>query len=177
MHLLAIARTDNSYQKLLECTVKSEFEFDLISDLDIIQPLIDMMQQVAVGQGALDSKTQVQVGVALENALTNAMFRGNLEMGRDAFPVISPAAIVQHLSTQTCPDRKVSIRALITPQSVEFTIGDQGPGFDTATVPEVTDPESYRDGVGRGLVLIQALMDKVEFNANGNRIFMAKYRK
>ncbi len=173
-HVLALTQNDNSYKKLLECATKTDFEFDLISDPDIIEPLVEMVQQVAVGQGTFGGGTQVQIGVALENALTNAMFRGNLELARENFPVASRTIISQRMSESPYKDRRVYVRALITPDAVEFTIRDQGPGFDTSTVPEATDPESYRDGMGRGLVLIKAFMDEVEFNDSGNEIRMKK---
>ncbi len=173
-HVLALTQNDNSYKKLLECATKTDFEFNLVSDPDIIEPLVEMVQQVAVGQGTFSGGTQVQVGVALENALTNAMFRGNLELAREEFPVASRTIISQRMSEAPYKDRSVYVRALITPDAVEFTIRDQGPGFDTSTVPEASDPESYRDGMGRGLVLIKAFMDEVEFNDSGNEIRMKK---
>ena len=173
-HVLALTQNDNSYKKLLECATKTDFVFNLVSDPDIIEPLVEMVQQVAVGQGTLSSGTQVQVGVAFENALTNAMFRGNLELARAEFPVTSPTIINQRMSEAPYKDRSVYVRALITPESVQFTIRDQGPGFDTSTVPEASDPESYREGMGRGLVLIKAFMDEVEFNDSGNEIRMTK---
>lgn len=173
-HVLALTQNDNSYKKLLECATKTDFEFNLVSDPDIIEPLVEMVQQVAVGQGTLSSGTQVQVGVALENALTNAMFRGNLELAREEFPVASRTIISQRMNEAPYKDRSVYVRAAITPDAIEFTIRDQGPGFDTSTVPEASDPDSYRDGVGRGLVLIKAFMDKVEFNDLGNEIRMTK---
>ena len=176
-HIMALSQNDNSYKKLLECAFKTEFEFNLVSDPGIIEPLVEMVQQVAIGQGSLDNRTQVQVGVALKNALSNAMFRGNLEMSREEFPVIKPSVVNERAKEAAYEDRNVYVRALLTPQSVELTIRDQGPGFDTSTVPEVEDPESFRDGMGRGLVLIKAFMDKVEFNGSGNEIVMTKYRE
>jgi anti-sigma regulatory factor (Ser/Thr protein kinase) len=68
------------------------------------------------------------------------------------------------------------VQALITPESIRFTIRDQGPGFDTSTIPEVANPDSFADGVGRGLVLIKAFMDEVQFNESGNEIRMTKFR-
>ena len=116
------------------------------------------------------------MGVAFENALTNAMFRGNLELGRDQFPVVSNLYVGQRAVDERFKDRKVYVRTLITPESVQFTIRDQGPGFDTSTVPVVNDPESYKDGIGRGLVLIQAFMDEVTFSPSGNELTMIKHR-
>ena len=176
IHILALSQNDNSYKKLLECTTKADFEFDLVSDPDIIPPLVEMIQQIIVNQETFDSRTQVQVGVAFEHALSNALFRGNFEMAREDFAVVSRATSGQRATEAPYKDRKIYVRSLITPESVQFTIRDSGPGFDTSTVPAVEAPESYRDGVGRGLVLIQAFMDEVTFSDSGNEIRMKKSR-
>jgi len=176
IHILALSRNENSYKKLLECATKADFEFNLKTDPDIIAPLLEMVQQIIINQDTFDRRTQLQVGVAFESALSNAMFRGNLELAREDFPVVSRGTIGSRLQEAPYKDRKVYVRALITADSVEFTIRDQGPGFDTSTVPEITAPESYRDGVGRGLVLIQAFMDEVVFNESGNEVRLKKSR-
>ena len=175
-HILAMSETENTYKKLVQCTTKADFEFNLDNDPAIIEPLVDMIQQIALSQGVLSSQHRIQMAVALENALTNAMFRGNMELSRDQFPVITNLYVGQRKMEPRFKDRKVYVRALVTPESVQFTIRDSGPGFDIATVPQVTDPESYRDGIGRGLVLIQAFMDEVEFSPSGNEINMTKHR-
>lgn len=175
-HILAMAETESSYQKLVQCTTKSDFEFNLDNDPEIIEPLTDMVQQIAMAQGVLSNQHRIQMGVAFENALTNAMFRGNLELTREKFPVVSNLYVGQRAVDDRFKDRKVYVRTLITPESVKFTIRDQGPGFDISTMPVVDDPESYKDGIGRGLVLIQAFMDEVSFNSTGNEITMVKFR-
>src|SRR5437867_3719120 len=47
-----------------------------------------------------------------------------------------------------------------------------GPGFDPAEVPDPTSPPAVRRPIGRGLFLIRSLADRVEFNAQGNTIWM-----
>ena len=175
-HILAMAETESTYKKLVQCTTKADFEFDLENDPAIIEPLVDMIQQIALSQGVLSNQHRIQMAVAFENALSNAMFRGNLELSREEFPVVTNLYVGQRKGDPRFKDRKVYVRALVTPASVQFTIRDAGPGFDIETVPKVADPESYRDGVGRGLVLIQAFMDEVEFSPSGNEINMTKYR-
>jgi anti-sigma regulatory factor (Ser/Thr protein kinase) len=55
-------------------------------------------------------------------------------------------------------------------------IQDEGDGFDTTQLPDASNPESFRDGVGRGLVLIQAFMDDVNYDDSGRKLAMAKHR-
>lgn len=176
MHILVMSESDSRYKKLVSCATKTDFEFDLDNDPSIIDPLIDMVQQVAISQGLLSQNNRVQLGVALEHALLNAMIRGNLELTREEMPVISRAMVDKRRAENPYQERHVYFRSLVTRESAQFTIRDEGPGFDTETIPEVTDPECFRDGFGRGLVLIQAFMDDVEFNEAGNELKVTKYR-
>lgn len=176
MHILVMAETDSRYKKLVSCATKTDFEFDLENDPGIIDPLIDMVQQVALSQGLLSQNSRVQLGVALEHALLNAMIRGNLELTREEMPVISRAVVEQRRTESPYSERRVYFRSLVTPESAQFTIRDEGPGFDFNSLPEVTDPNSFRDGFGRGLVLIQSFMDEVEFDKNGTELKVTKHR-
>jgi hypothetical protein len=176
MHILVMSESESRYKKLVSCATKTDFEFNLENDPTIIDPLIDMVQQVAISQGLLSHNNRLQLGVALEHALLNAMIRGNLELSREEMPVLSRGKVMERCGQSPYKDRRVYFRSLVTPESAEFTIRDQGPGFDTSTVPKSTDPESFKDGTGRGLVLIQAFMDSVVFDGTGNELKMTKYR-
>ena len=176
MHILVMSETDSCYKKLVSCATKTEFEFDLDNDPSIVDPLIDMVQQVAISQGLLVNNSRVQLGVALENALLNAMIRGNLELSREVMPVMSQEMIEERNSQAPYNQRRVYFRSLVTPESAQFTVRDQGPGFNTSEILKSSDPDSFRDGTGRGLVLMQAFMDEVVFDATGNQVTMTKFR-
>lgn len=176
MYVLSLSRTHSRNAKLMSCISKSEFEFVLDNDLELIDPLIDMIQEIVVSLEIFGQPCQVQLGVALENALTNAMFRGNLAMSRETFPVLSPDAIASRARSEPYENRKVHFHVLITAQKVEFSIRDEGDGFDTTQLPDASDPESFRDGIGRGLVLMQAFMDEVQFSDSGRHVEMSKFR-
>jgi len=64
----------------------------------------------------------------------------------------------------------------VTPQQFEVTITDGGPGFDTSTVSRFLD-NSLGKQCGRGLAMIQLVMDEVSHNAKGNQIRLALHRK
>lgn len=176
MYVLSLSRSNSRNRKLMSCARKTDFEFSLDNDIELIEPLIDMVQEIVASQEILSQRCQVQLGVALENALTNAMFRGNLAMSREEFPVLSREAIANRSRTEPYKDRKVSFHALITQDKVEFHVKDEGDGFDTTNLPEASNPESFRDGVGRGLVLIQAFMDEVNYEDSGRSLGMSKFR-
>ncbi len=174
MHILAMTETDSRYQSLIKCATKTEFEFSLENDPGIIDPLIDLVQQLISSQETMDHQDRVRTGVAVENALLNAMFRGNLEISREDFPVLDGEIVGERLADAKYRDRRVYFRLLITPEAASFTIRDDGPGFDTSAIPTSGDPESFRDGHGRGLVLMTTFMDDVQFNEAGNEVCMTK---
>ncbi len=175
MYVLMVSESDARYKKLVSCATKSDFEFALENDPAIIDPLIEMITQVTLSHGLLEHSSRVQMGVALEGALHNAMVRGNLEISRQEFPVASADLIKERCSQKPFSERTVYFRALVTPEKAQFTVRDMGAGFDTTTIPPVGDPDAFRDGRGRGLVLIQAFMDDVNYNSTGNELVMVKY--
>ncbi|MEM7782234.1 MAG: response regulator [Planctomycetota bacterium] len=176
MHILVLAESDSRYRKLVQCATKTDFEFQLNNDPTIIDPLIEMIQQIATAHGLLSQNHRVQLGVALEHALLNGMIRGNLEISREEMPVIDSQIIRLKNDMDPYSGRQVYFRALINPESAKFTVRDEGPGMDLSEIPKATDPESFRHGIGRGLVLIQTFMDEVNFADSGNEIEMVKYR-
>src|SRR5207302_2196397 len=73
-------------------------------------------------------------------------------------------------------DRRVFVTATLTRQEATFVVRDEGNGFDPATLPDPTDPANLERVSGRGLLLIQTFMDRVEHNETGNQITMIKRR-
>jgi CheY-like chemotaxis protein len=81
-------------------------------------------------------------------------------------------------------DKRVTFGCRILPGKVIVYIEDEGPGFDPSVVPDPsTDPlghierrrSSGKRMGGYGIHLIRHLMDKVVYNAKGNRVVAIKY--
>jgi serine/threonine-protein kinase RsbW len=70
------------------------------------------------------------------------------------------------------PARRVRVGAELRPDSIRLRVSDDGPGFDPAEVPDPTLPDGLDRPIGRGLFLIRHLADRVEFNDQGNTIWM-----
>ena len=56
---------------------------------------------------------------------------------------------------------------------IVFLVSDQGPGFDHDHLPDPTNPENIEKPHGRGVFLMRALADTVEFEDNGATVAMA----
>jgi len=175
-HVLAIAGSESKNRKLVNSIRRTEFEFELENDPALIEPLGDLVQQIIDSHQLFDNQTRLRVGMAFENAVSNAMIRGNLEISRKEFPVATPDIVARRRAEAPYADRRVKVEVSLNRDHVQILVQDQGPGFDLSTVPTPSDPNSFRDGVGRGLVLVRSFMDEVVFEDGGRTVRMAKNR-
>ena len=53
---------------------------------------------------------------------------------------------------------------------VQFTVADEGEGFDYNKLPDPTAPENLENLTGRGVFIIKHLADQCIFNLKGNEI-------
>lgn len=179
--VLAMAAGDRPHQRLSYCLRYQELQYELENDVLLIPPLVDQLQHAARDLGIVDEADSVRLAKALAEALTNAVYHGNLELTTEQIEAAaqpsSPTADTIASRRQQAPysDRHVQLRAAISPQEARFTIRDDGPGFDVAQLPDVkADPTHLSRSSNRGLVLIQMFMDEVAFNPAGNEITMVK---
>ena len=183
--IIAMVRADRSYQRLIDRSMLSQFEFELDNDADLIDPLVDLVQQVAAGMGICEGAGRVRMGVALEHALLNALYRGNLELSHDQLQqhredMLTSAArdlVAQRRNQAPFRDRMIFVQVRISREQADIVVRDQGKGFDTSLVPDRDDPDALRTSTGRGLVLMQTFMDEVRFNDRGNEVTMIKRKE
>jgi serine/threonine-protein kinase RsbW len=72
--------------------------------------------------------------------------------------------------------KNIDIRYLITADEALFEVADEGTGFDPDRVPSpLLEANLGRPG-GRGLFLMRTYMTWVSFNAQGNRVTLARRR-
>lgn len=94
------------------------------------------------------------VHLAMEEALVNAIKHGN----------------------RLDPNKQVRISCRISPELVRVEITDEGEGFDPTTLPNPTDPDRLECPSGRGVMLMNAFMSRVEYGGSGNRVVLEKQR-
>jgi anti-sigma regulatory factor (Ser/Thr protein kinase) len=123
---------------------------------------------------------RTQLSVALEEALTNAYFYGNLELDprlKTERPEEFYRLADERKSQPLYRNRRLGITARYTPDHVTFVVRDAGPGFDTAGAVAREDAADLTDGAGgRGLRLMRTFLDRVEFNDRGNEVTLIKRR-
>jgi|GEM_PF-1420195 len=129
-----------------------EFTYSLSSNVAMVSPFIDQLMRKINILGRMDG-TEVDIEVALREALLNAVIHGNRE---------DPGKYV-YLRVRCRADGEVSM-----------AIRDEGAGFEIDSVPDPTAPENRMSTHGRGIYLMRALMDEVAFEEGGTVVHMRK---
>jgi CheY-like chemotaxis protein len=180
-HVLELLNADFSYKDLLDRLDYHEFQFTLGNDPSMIGPLVNLMQQMAAGVQTFDDVVRTRIGMAVEQALHNAIYRGNLEISRqeqlddEEFETDGELSLVeQRRRKPPYANRRVHFRAHLGKLHMAFMVRDDGNGFDVSQLPTSQDPKQLDIDGGRGLVLIRSFMDEVRFNDKGNEITMTK---
>ena len=163
--------------RLMDCLTRSEASFMLGNDFTMIGPLVNYLHRTIRAVGLCDQANGIRVCVALEEAINNALFHGNLEISSQLRTEDSEAyqeLVQQRSRSNPFRERKIHVEAKFTKGDATFIVRDQGPGFDPDQLPDPTDPENLEKASGRGLLLMRTFMDSVEFNHTGNQVTMVK---
>ena len=182
--VLAMARAERGQTHLLRYLSDTEFNFVLENDPELIAPLVNHVQQILSAVKLCDETGRIQIGVALEEALLNALYHGNLEISSEELQELRSELvdggeldpIEERRTLEPYCNRKIHVYGKITNSQARFVIRDEGPGFDVANVPDPQVLENLEKESGRGLVLIQSFMDEVHFNEQGNELVLIKRR-
>ncbi|MGZ8847852.1 MAG: ATP-binding protein [Pyrinomonadaceae bacterium] len=102
---------------------------------DAAAAVTDFVESCGIGEDAAFG-----IGMAVREAVTNAMVHGNQE------------------------DETKSVEVIFNclGNALEIEVRDQGEGFDPTAVPDPTDPVNILKPSGRGIFLIRSFMDEVE---------------
>jgi CheY-like chemotaxis protein/anti-sigma regulatory factor (Ser/Thr protein kinase) len=177
--VLANARAEMDRLRLLDGMTGRLTRFVLVNDPALVGPLVAQLRDDLLAVGVCNRNTATRVGIALEEAILNAVYHGNLEVssdlkaeGDDTFRALVQAR--RHVEPYA--SRRVRVLSRITRHKATFVVTDEGPGFDVSQLPDPTDPENLEKPSGRGLMLMRAFMDDVRYNATGNQVTMTRLR-
>lgn len=177
--VLEVAKAGRNEQQLLESLVTTESNFILDNDPSLVPSLIGHLENNLKRMQLCDENGLIRVAVALREALINAIYHGNLEIGSELRELDDKGfydQIEERRQQEPYQDRRVHVSAKESHRDAVYVIRDEGPGFDPSTLPDPTDPANLEKISGRGLLLIRTFMDEVHHNAAGNEITMVKRR-
>ena len=116
-------------------------EVEIPNDVNEIERVVELIRRECAAMHFTSRQLMLNVPVALTEALSNAILRGNAED----------------------PDKRVRVNARVDEVTLVVEVMDEGDGFDIdeCTV-DPTTPERLTSEDGRGLFLMRKLMDRVE---------------
>jgi serine/threonine-protein kinase RsbW len=124
----------------------------LAADRDAVDPVVrgvmNVVREMKCAPGREDD-----IELALTEALANAVVHGAKN---------DPSKIVE--CDVACDDK----------HSILIVVRDPGPGFDPTKIEDPCCGENIYSNHGRGIYLINQLMDEVKFHKNGTEIHMLK---
>jgi serine/threonine-protein kinase RsbW len=124
----------------------------LSAERKAVDPVVrNVMEIVRDMQCAIGKEDDIEL--ALTEALANAVVHGAKE---------DPSKTVECIVA--CDEEKGML----------IMVRDPGPGFDPASIPNPCSGENVFSSHGRGIFLINQLMDEVKFHKNGTEIHMVK---
>jgi serine/threonine-protein kinase RsbW len=115
-------------------------EVDIPSDIRLIERVVELVRRECEVMGFTSRQIRLNVPVAITEAVSNAILRGN----RDD------------------PAKHVHVRAEVRHERLVVEIEDEGAGFDVDASCVDPSPENIESEDGRGLFLMRKLMDTVE---------------
>lgn len=112
--------------------------------------LVDVCHTAAetmAGIAGFEEDDALNVGIAVREAVINAMLHGN----------------------NLDPSRKVEVSLRAGSRSVRARVRDEGVGFDSGTTPDPTLGDNLMRSSGRGLLVMRAFVDSVDFKFREGR--------
>jgi CheY-like chemotaxis protein/anti-sigma regulatory factor (Ser/Thr protein kinase) len=177
--VLSVGQAEYRRFRVLQGMTRRSSQFVLENDPALVPPLVAQFREDLIEMGLCDLTGATRAGIAIEEALLNAVYHGNLEVssdlranGDEAFHALARARSAQ----EPYASRRVRVTARLTSTSATFVISDQGPGFDVSKIPDPTHPDFLEKPSGRGVLLMRTFMDEVRYNSTGNRVTLVKRR-
>ena len=177
--VVAVSGHQRGQMRLMDCIMRSECTFVLGNDYTLFRPLVTYLQESVTNLGLGDAADRTRLGVALEEALANALFHGNLEVSsalKEENDQAYFALAEERRQTRPYCDRQIFVDARMSRNEAIFVIRDEGIGFDPSSLPDPTDPANLERASGRGILLMRTFMDEVAFGAVGNQVTLIKRR-
>jgi len=175
--ILAASREDRSLSRLMHRLVHNESSFVLHNDASLIPLLLGYLQQVLRSLQLEDELDRLRIRLAVEEALLNALYRGNLEISprleqsdRMAFNQL----VEERSAESPYGERRIHVSWTVGRQELAVTVKDDGTGFDPSAMGNRDEAVDFDTVFGRGTLIMRTFMDEVRYNSAGNEVTLVK---
>ncbi len=175
--ILEAAKEHKDYKRLLGRLRAASFELE--NDLTLISSLVNYLGRTLRDSDMFDDADCHRISTAIDEALTNAYYHGNLEVRsevRSSDPRAYRALAEARCVVLPYRDRRIRVQASSSRSEARFVIGDDGKGFDPTGLPDPTHTNNTDRPSGRGVFLMKTFMDDVSYNDLGNEVTLVRRR-
>ena len=130
-------------------------DIEIPSDVKYIEQVVELATRQCRELQMPPKKCSLNVPVALSEALSNAIIRGN----------------------RNRKGKHVRVRAVVSDDAIVFDVADEGPDFDMEKMRVEPTAENVMREDGRGLFLMYRLMDRVEHIRNRGNVIRLTLRR
>lgn len=159
---------------------RSRLVFQFENDPELFPAAVNCIQINLESLDCCGRLEMTRIGVALEEALLNAYYHGNLEIDsslRDDDCKAYYSLAEERRVREPYKNRRIILEVELLPERSKFTVRDGGAGFEVASIRDATRPENIERASGRGILLMQTFMDEMIFNETGNEVTLIKYHR
>lgn len=165
-----------SYKYIASEHITMMFTSKELSELKLPLTVAERLLQA----GRIDLNLKLRLDLAFQEALTNSLEHGNLELESAWKEIVDEAGIDhysvvkrQRLADPVFAGRLLTVRVEYSSSQINIKIEDQGRGWGKRRAKRSREelPECH----GRGLSIIYATMDKVRYSKNGRCLTMVKH--
>lgn len=178
--VITAGETIRSVQSMGRFATRSSITLRIDNDETLVAKVISRFELTLIELGTFDDGCRMQVAMALDEAILNAIVHGNLEVDsvlREQGDGSGYQSLIEKRRvTEPYASRRVTVSLDATTDAATFVVRDEGPGFDPNHLCDATDQEHIEGLGGRGMLMINAFMDKVFHNECGNELTMVKMR-
>lgn len=125
-------------------------DMTLAADVNAISPMVERVMRIVTQMGCAAGR-EFEIELALREALANAVEHGS---SNDPSKQIQCCVACDHA------------------RGMLIVVRDPGPGFDPSQIPSPIQGQNLFSTGGRGIYLINQLMDEVRFERGGTEIHM-----
>ncbi|MDC7227727.1 MAG: ATP-binding protein [Spirochaetales bacterium] len=165
--------------KLSEYIGTERISLDVDNYITMVGDIVDKL--TANLRRRLEKGDVMMIKMGLNEMIVNAMEHGNLNVTFDEkTKAQAEGRLFDYMSERRqLPenrDKKVSIDYFFDEKKVIYRITDMGPGFDYEHIMNKVQNEVNQQELqhGRGIIMTQAVFDKVEYNKKGNQVLLMK---
>ena len=108
--------------------------------------LVDVVMEAAMRHFGFDEETVERLGLAIREAVANGVRHGNKQE----------------------PSKQVELTCDLKQDVMALRITDEGSGFDVDAIPDPLAADNLFNPSGRGILLMRAFMDEVDFRFDDN---------